>query len=749
MVWSNLKAGAARVASTLKPPADVPQSDTRMLIGDVTAGIISGIIVLSYCLSFSSLLFAGPLTPERPSGLWALLVGSIVVGLVVTYRTSLPPLIAAPDTAGVAVLAGLSMSVAARVAEAGGGASEAAAHILLCFSLAGAAAGLLMLVMGSTQTAAYIRFVPYPVAAGFIGATGLLMIVNSLQVVVGTNSDLFGGIVVPRQNVGAQLAVAACTALLLVFIRWRFSNSIAVPVAFLAVTAAVQSWVRTHPGTLAIEDWFSRSIEPAIPWSAVRAASEGLIDWRILAASVPEMLAFAGVMIVSALIKTTNIEVARLSSADLDQEFMATGWANVAAAILGGIGGSTQTTPSRALTEAGGSTRLSSLVSAVTIAAALLAQVDLASLVPTPVLAGLLIYFGWTSLVDMLGRPSAHLSWLDFALILLILATCARFGYPTGGLIGFVLSCIIFVFRYRAIGAVRRHMTRATMASILIRPPEDDAYLRSRGEAVHVYFLSGYLFFGSSDSLYERIRSDVDRQQGEAVRFLVLDLASVSGLDISALKSLAKLTGYCERRGIRMAYTGLQERYRRALESGRFIGSDAAKSFETRSDALEWAEEELLAEARSLRGDARGLSFEEWLSQGLEGGDAVRLLSYLQVRSYQAGTLLYQQGQGSDTIDFVASELVAITIKDQGDRKIRVRRMSRHTVVGEMGFFRGSERTANVEIEQDSVVYTMTRESLDRMMREAPHVSAALMRFIIRILSDRLEFANNEIAALM
>lgn len=754
MPAAGLMANVARLAGRFASPVPAPRSRVRRVVGDVFAGIIAGAIVLSYCLSFSSLLFPGALAAERPSVLWALLAGAVILSVTVSARTTLPPVIAAPDTAGVAVLASLGATVAAGIANAGGTPADAAAHMLLAFSLAGGLAGLVLLALGLSGTASYIRFIPYPVAAGFIGATGLLMMINSLKVVLPQQAQLNWSTetavtAVSSAAVSAKIVVLLLTAAACIVARWLVRSSLTVPIVFLAATLVTIQFLGIAGPATAPETWFNSAVEPAVPWNAFRAVIETRIDWSILAHNIPEILAFSGVIVMSALIKTTNIEVSRAASADLDGEFAAMGWANVVCAACGGIGGTTQTTPSRAVTEVGATTRWAGYVCGLTIAVAMFTRVDLTTIVPVPVLAGLLMYFGWTSLMDMLGRPSAHLSWLDVALILVIIATCAKWGFETGGLIGFVLSCIIFVFRYRAIGVVRRHMTRANIASIVSRPAAEQDLLRARGNAVHLYWLSGYVFFGSSDALYERIRDDVEGHTVEPVRFLILDFTDVTGLDISALKSLSKLAAFCDRRGIKIAYTGLSARYRHVLESGRFIGSGGARAFETRSDALEWAEEALLSETRSSGPGLPDVSFDDWLREALAVPTTQPLMAYLERRECAAGTLLYAQGDDADTIEFVASGLIAITIQEAQGRKLRVRRMARQTVVGEMGFFRGVRRTASVEIEEPSVVFTMTRAAYTRMVRDDPEVAARLLQFVIRMMADRLEFANKEISALM
>ena len=72
-----------------------------------------------------------------------------------------------------------------------------------------------------------------------------------------------------------------------------------------------------------------------------------------------------------------------------------------------------------------------------------------------------------------------------------------------------------------------------------------------------------------------------------------------------------------------------------------------------------------------------------------------------------------------------------------------------YTVVGEMGFYRNMPRTASVIAEEPTVIYRLTRRGFEKMQAEDPTAAAALHKLIIRLLSDRLEFANREISALL
>jgi len=170
--------------------------------------------------------------------------------------------------------------------------------------------------------------------------------------------------------------------------------------------------------------------------------------------------------------------------------------------------------------------------------------------------------------------------------------------------------------------------------------------------------------------------------------------------------------------------------------------------FASRNEAVEWCEDMLLMYHEV--GEASAHSFESWLTAELGGAaDMSRIAPYLERRELDVGEALFHQGEPPDSVEILASGCVAITIEDELGRPIRLRRMMGYTVVGEMGFYRQVPRTANVIAEEPSVVYRLTRESFDKMQAQDPTAASVFHKLIIRLLSDRLEFANREISALL
>jgi SulP family sulfate permease len=405
---------------------------------------------------------------------------------------------------------------------------------------------------------------------------------------------------------------------------------------------------------------------------------------------------------------------------------------------------------SRLLDETGGYQRVSGVIASLTAGAVALTNADLPGYVPTPILAGLLMYLGLVVLNDVLLKSPAQKAWTDFGLALIIMIAIVSQGYLAGVVFGFVAACITFAFNYSRVAVVRRHLTRVVYASNMERSASAERTLQEEGDRIHIFWLSGFIFFGSSNRVLESIVSAITKTPAGPRRFAVLDFSEVSGFDTSALLSLVKLRNYADEHGITLAFAGLSKRLLAALGYVKLLlpGSQH-RMFGSRNEALEWCEGQVLESAAETRTDNAKNDFEDWLAGELGGRDKARRISrYFELRHLTAGTPIYVQGAASDSIDLVIDGTVAVMLVRAPEGSHLVRRMSKRTVVGEMGFFRGLPRVASVITEQGAIIYTLTRSSYERMMAEEPAIGAGFLEFVIRALSDRLEFANSGIAAL-
>lgn len=725
---------------------------------DPLAGVVASFVTLAHCLSFSALVFAGELASGLPAALWGFMVATAAVTLLSGMTTTLPPMLAGPRNPAVAVMSVLAGTVLAATTAKGLDGMAATRHVLVALAIASVLTGLGIWALGAFRLGQIVRFVPYPVIGGFLAASGWLLVAGGVRVASGHPMSFDATDAVFGMGEALRLMVAALFVAVLMVLRGRPGGAGALPVAIIAVAAGLDLALWSGGATAG---WYLPNSGGAQSWSPL--ASLGDIDWHILSLASVEIVSIAAVSIAALLLDISSLEVQRGTAADMDAEFRANGAANLAVVAIGGLSVGHALNPSRLIDQLGGEGRGAGLAGGMFVAAVLASGVDIASLVPRPVLGGLLVFLGLGVLGEVLKSPGRR-SWLEFALMVAIMGTIVRFGYLMGIVLGVIGACLLFAASYSRIGVVRRHLTRAVYAAPVERAPEVLQLLTREGARIHVLWLAGFIFFGSSNRLYEEIRQTVgERAAAGWRRWVVLDCAGVTGMDAAAVLSFQKLVNWALRAGVVPVFVSASPELAKELE-GVWVsggGGGVVRHFVTRNAALEWCEEQLLAEAmseapvRSREGASAPEEFADWLARELGAEDAQRLIAgYLERRELAAGDIVCRLGAPSDTIELVASGSVGVLVPGIGDKAtdgqmVRVRRMTGRTVVGEMGFFRGLPRAASVVAEERAVVYVMTRPGYQRLIERDPGLATRFLEFVVRVMANRMEVANREATALL
>jgi SulP family sulfate permease len=731
----------------LKRPRNV---DLATFGRDALAGVISAVLQIAYCISFSALIFQGTIVSGFPLGLAALIMGTAVTGAVIALTSTLSPANGGPDSPAVAVMSVLAGSVAVSLAAKGASTEAIITNVLVALSVSTLFTGVLLFGVGALRLGQWLRFVPYPVIAGFLAASGLLLITGGIEVVTQTNLTLSPSSweILYSLPYAPQIVVGLLFAISIPLVGRWVPNFLALPLAFagfvvlldVVLFGLVQDETVRH-------FWFLPHLGKFALWWPISAVLDDEVDWSVITQSSVEIGAVCGVMAIALLLDVSSLEVARQKSADLDKEFRTNGIANLLASVVGGLAGSLSMNGCLLLDESGAVTRWSGVLVAVVCAIVLLSGADIGSVVPKAILGGLLAYLGVAIFVELLRSPAQH-SLTDSALAIVMMLVIINFGYLMGVVLGVIGACLLFALSYSRIGVIRRHLTRQVFSSNVQRSSQQARILQKEGKRIHVFWLSGFIFFGSSNGLFERIKMAIEAQQAEPVGYVVLDFSAVPGLDSSAVLSLIKLRNYCNEHGVTLAFSDLTDAMRLSFQKVGFFGEgEPHRVFTSRNEALEWCEDMVLTrhEAEETPAD----SFEAWLATELGGAAEVKnIVRYFKRHELQVGDLLFEQGEPSDCVEIITSGCVTITRKDEQGRSIRLRRMVSYAVVGEMGFYRGVPRTADVVAEKVSVAYRLTREAFKRMRAQDPTAASAFDALIIHLLSDRVEFADREISAL-
>ena len=190
------------------------------------------------------------------------------------------------------------------------------------------------------------------------------------------------------------------------------------------------------------------------------------------------------------------------------------------------------------------------------------------------------------------------------------------------------------------------------------RDPHQDRIVRAHANAIYVLHLQGAIFFGTANTLYERLRQYALDHNASSPQFVVLDFAHVTGLDSTGLLSFRKMRQLAQERELVLVLTGLSESLSaQFVRSGFGEDPPVLRIFGDLDHGLEWCENELIA-AHGATSCANGLvvaesdspqSLKERLQAILRPGTPVeRLINALQRREVAAGEQLIRQGDDPD-----------------------------------------------------------------------------------------------------
>jgi sulfate permease, SulP family len=273
-------------------------------------------------------------------------------------------------------------------------------------------------------------------------------------------------------------------------------------------------------------------------------------------------LAIALLGLVEALAVAKAIAARTRERLDYNRQCLAEGLANLGGGLFQCLPGSGSLTRSTINYFAGAATRLSGILSAVAVAASLLAFAPLARYVPQPALAGILMWTAWRIVDRPRLRYCLRATRFDAGLALSTAFSAVFISIEFSILIGTFLSFLFFVPR-----AARLRVSELVVGSERVvreRRPDDP-----RCSKMVIFSLEGELFFGAAHELDEYL-ADLTRRVQEGVRVVVLRLKRTRNPDMVCLERLQRFIEDMSRRDVPVLMCGVRDDFARVLNNLRF-----------------------------------------------------------------------------------------------------------------------------------------------------------------------------------
>ena len=723
----------------------------RRLFPSLMAGVITGILVVMIEISLAALIFSGDLARFVSNGIGITLFGSIVIGVIVALTSSMQGAVGVAQDIPAAILAPVVAGIAASLS---GSASPEATYatVVAVIAVTSLVTGIGFLLMGVFRLGGLIRFIPYPVIGGFLAGTGWLLVKGSFGVMSGTSltfaglPQLFQAEVFHRWLPGLLFAI-----LLFGIARWS-DHFLVIPGLILAAIIAFYAVLLFGSISMAYagaRGWLLGPFPQGSLWKPLSLAELRLVQWQALLGNAGSIATILLVSAVSLLLNASSLELTLRQDIDLDRELRSTGLANQ----LSGLGGGTPGFMALSLSALGhrlkAGSRLVGIFTAGLCVLVLFFGAPILSLLPKPVIGGLLLFLGLSFLVEWLYDSWFKMSKRDWLIILLILVAMNTIGVLQGVGLGLLVAIGLFVFDYSRTSVIRHSLSGAGFRSNVDRPEAYAQYLRAHGEQIYILELQGYIFFGTANRLLNQVRRRLGETEQGRPCFVVLDFRHVSGLDSSAVLSFIKMKQLVQAKELVLVLTHLAPAMEAKLAREMLNKADASlwRTFSDINHGVAWCEEQLIKEVVGL--DLPLKTIFQTLETVLPGpGGAHKLQAYCEQLQVQAGHVLIRQGQPPSGLFFIEAGGAEAELELNDGKHLRLRKMS-GTIVGEMSLYTGHPATASVIADQSGITYFLSNEKLKEMERKDPDLAAALHKFIAQLLSERLTYSNQVIEALL
>lgn len=725
----------------------------RRLIPSLTASLLCGISGLSVCISFALLIFSGELSEFISQGIGLMLFTGVVLNAVIALRGFAPGIFAGPGDGAVVILAIVGAAIARNMPSAATPV-EILSTVVAAIALTTLLTGLLFLIIGYLKQGRLVRFIPYPVIGGFVAGTGWLMLKGSIEVMSGASLSYS---TLPGFFQTDQLILWAPGVLfgtILFLSSRRYSHYLIRPSLILGaiITFYTLLWVSGKSLQEATaQGWLMKSMHPGSLWWPLTPSILSGVNFSVIFDQAGNLTTVLLVSLVQFLLYVSGIELAFERDLDLDWELRITGFANIATGLGSGMPGFHWPGLSTLARKIGVSGRIFGLFSAAFFLSAFLVGTSILSYFPKAVLGGLLAFIAFSFLAEWLYDGWSKLSRADYFIVVLILAVIGTVGFLQGVGVGILTAVIVFVVNYSRLPVVGNALSGATYQSNIERPMSHRRILLQKGEQIYILKLNGFIFFGTANSLLNHIKDRVNDPALAHLRYVVLDFRHVSGLDSSALLTIARMKQLAERIGFDLIFAELAPQMELQLEREGLVEEKLANlhMFRDLDHGLEWCENQILLGHSIALSEEKQPIREQLASSFSDLALVERLMAYLEKKEINEGYYLMHQGAPTEDLYFIESGSVTAILELDDGKTVRLRKMGAGIVVGEVGIYTGDKRSASVVSNEPGTVYRLSARALRLMQEKDPELATEFHGFVVRSLAERLAASNRSVQALL
>jgi sulfate permease, SulP family len=488
---------------------------------DLVAGVTVGIVALPLAMAFA---IASGVTPQ--AGIFtAIIAGTLISGLGGTKVS-----IGGPTGAFIVILYRIY-------------ADYGPENLAICTIMA----GCLLLVMGLTGLGTMIKFIPYPVTAGFTSGIAVLIFSTQIKDFCGIGvAQVPSDFIEKMKLFAAHIATFQWPTLVLAAVSlgiiklWPGPWQRRVPGSIVALILATVTVATFHLPVETIGSKFGGVPQglpaphwPALSWDNIHHLFQPAMTIALLAAIESLLCA----VVADGMIDDRH---------DSNQELMAQGMANIVSPIFGGIAATGAIARTATNIKCGARTPVAGIVHALTLLIIILVAAPLARFIPLATLSAILVMVSlnmgeWRNFRRLPKWPRS-----DTAVFLATFSLTVIIDLTVAVEVGMVLAAMLFIKR----------VSDTTQITAVDETTETEGAHHSLigkeiPDGVLIYRIFGSFFFGAADKLetaLKRLKQEPD--------VLILRMRKVLAMDATGLNALEDLYERLRRRHKHLVLSG-------------------------------------------------------------------------------------------------------------------------------------------------------------------------------------------------
>ncbi len=731
------------------------------LRGDFLGGVTTSVVALPLAIAFGVAAFA-PLGPEYVAqGALAGLYASIIAGAFASIFGGTPAQISGPTAPMSVVVTSVIVSVMKDPELMNIGASPEQV-ILLIVAVTIVLGGLFQILLGVVGGGKLIKYIPYPVIAGFMNGIATIIFLSQIRPFLGVDKSInLSAIFSGQGNISPEIIMIGGITILAIIIGGRFIK--AIPGALTGLICGIIAYLIVgkigRPDFLQLEgnSLIIGPIPGGIPtpkqlFSFFRLVGDiPVAKWSFVIIPAFTLSILAAI---DTLLTSVVTDIVTKTKHKSNKELIGQGIGNMASAIFGGLPAAGSTPVTMLNVNSGGRTPMSGVIKSITVLLIIVVLSKLVQWIPMAVLAGILI----VTAIRMVDYESMNLfkkksAIENLIIVFAVTVITVSVDLMTAVGIGLIISSFLFVKDQIGKTIVRRKYTGDLVHSKKVRDRTLMGILEDKGDLITVYELSGSLFFGTCDKLHNEIEKDLDSL------CIILDVKRVNTIDITGAQLIRQIVDRIQDKGNHLLISYLdvpgdrdKERLRKFMGDlgiPDLVGEDHI--FPDTDRALEWAEDLLIRQTlvdeylTKEELDIKDLTIFRDLTK-----EQLNLVQkYMQSRTYQDGDIIFKEGDPGDGMYFILSGYVSVFLDlDNNDRARRLATFAAGVFFGDMAILENQPRSATVRAETPTKLLFLTKDNFEKFTATEPLLASKMLLGIARELSHRLRMTNAEVIAL-